>query len=141
MIYPVMREFFLNDLRWKLFSLFLAVAIWGTVHRVLNVSGSATAASADRNVTYYNQPVLVVSASADVHLYRVVPETVKVTVTGPDEAIAVLQANQIRATANLTGFEAEKDFKCNVDVSVPAGITVVSIDPQKVGVINPPPPK
>ena len=134
-----MRELFLNDLRWKLFSLFLAVAIWGTVHRILNGSGSATAASADRNVTYYNQPVLVVSASADVHLYRVVPETVKVTVTCSDAAYAVLQANQIRVTADLTGFNAEKNLKCGVDVSVPAGITVISVDPQKVGIIAPPP--
>jgi len=137
----VMREFFLNDLRWKLFSLFLALAIWGTVHKILNGSGVSTTAISDNKVTYSDLPVLIVASSSDVHLYRVVPETVKVTVTGSPEAIAILQANQIRATANLTGFEAEKDFKCNVDVSVPAGITVVSIDPQKVGVINPPPPK
>lgn len=134
-----MRELFLNDLRWKLFSLFLAVAIWGTVHRILNGSGSATAASADRKVTYSDQPVAVVAAAADVHLYRVVPETVRVTVTGTDEAIAVLQANQIRATVNLTGLGADKELKRNVDVSVPAGITVISVDPQKVGIIAPPP--
>ena len=136
-----MREFFLNDLRWKLFSLFLALAIWGTVHKTLNVlngPGGAATAISDNKVIYSNLPVLPVAASADVQLYHVVPETVKVTVTGSADAIAVLQANQIRATANLTGFEAEKDFKCNVDVSVPAGITVISVDPQKVSVIHPP---
>ncbi len=136
-----MREFFIKDLRWKLFSLFLALAIWGTVHKILNASAPASAAGAEPKVAYSDLPVLVVAASADVHLYRVVPATVKVTVTGSSEAINVLQANQIRATVDLTGFAPEKNLKINVDVSVPTGITVISVNPQRVGIISPPPPQ
>jgi hypothetical protein len=75
-----------------------------------------------------------------VHLYRVVPENVKVTVTGSPETIAVLQANQIRATVDLTGIDSAKDLKRSVDVSVPSGVTVVSVEPSKVGIIVPPSP-
>ena len=88
-------------------------------------------------LTYGNLPVLIVAAAADVHLYRVVPESVKVTVTGSPEAIAILQANQIRATVDLTGIDAAKDLKRSVDVAVPSGVTVVSVEPAKVGVIVP----
>lgn len=135
-----MREFFLKDLSWKLFSLLLALAIWVTVHKIQTGSSVSAGTSNDSQVTYSDLPVLPVAASSDVHLYRIVPPTVKVTVTGSPAAIAVLQANRIRATVDLTGFAPESDLKCNVDISVPAGITVVSVDPQRVGVINPPPP-
>ena len=86
------------------------------------------------------QTALIVATAADVHLYRVVPESVKVTITGSPDVIAVLQANQIRATVDLTGVDAARDFKRNVEVSVPAGVTVVSVEPAKVGVIVPPAP-
>lgn len=135
-----MREFFLHDLRWKLFSLFLALAIWGTVHKILNGSGQPGDSGDNSKVSYSDLPVHLVSSSADVHLFRVVPDTVKVIVTGSKEAIATLQANQIRVTANLTDFAPEKDMKRDTDVSVPAGITVISVEPQKVGIIPPPAP-
>jgi hypothetical protein len=91
-------------------------------------------------LTCGNLPVLIVATAADVHLYRVAPESVKVTVTGSPEAIAVLQANQIRATVDMTGIDSAKDFKRCVDVSVPSGITVLNVEPARVGIIVPPAP-
>jgi YbbR domain-containing protein len=49
-----------------------------------------------------------------------------------------LQANQIRAIVDLTGIESAKDLKRRVDISVPSGVKLVSVDPPKVGVIVPP---
>ena len=79
--------------------------------------------------------------AADVHLYRVVPKTVSVTVSGSPEAIAGLQANQIRATVDLTGMDAAQESEAPVEVSVPSGVTLVSVEPAKVGVVIPPPAK
>jgi YbbR-like protein len=67
-----------------------------------------------------------------------VPDNVSVTVSGSPEAIAVLQANQIRATVDLTDLESAQDFKRRVEVSVPSGIELISVEPAKVGVIIPP---
>jgi YbbR-like protein len=122
-----------------LFSLILAVGIWLTVHKIIDPKNTDVVA-AGSPVTYGNLPVLIVSTAADVHDYRVVPGVVSVTVRGSSDAIAVLQANQIRATVDLTDIESASDLKRRVDVSVPSGITLVSVDPQKVGVIIPPQP-
>ncbi len=132
------RAWLVDDVGWKIFSLILAVAIWLTVHRILMESALPIANTGGSTLTYGNLPVLVVAAASDVHLYRVAPETVKVTVSGSPEIISVLQANQIRATVDLTGIDSARDLKRSVDVAVPSGVTVVSVEPAKVGVIVPP---
>ena len=132
------RDWLVEDIGWKFFSLVLAIAIWLTVHKVLLESALPAASSGGSTLTYGNLPVLIVATAADVHLYRVAPETVNVTVTGSPETMAVLQANQIRATVDLTGVDSARELKRAVDVSVPAGITVLKVEPAKVGVIVPP---
>ena len=135
-----MRDLFTKDLGWKMFSLLLAAFIWLTVHKIIEPKASAVA-SVSNPVTYGNLPVYVVATAADVHLYRVAPNAVTVTVSGPPEAIAVLQANQIRPTVDLTDIEAAKegkDMKRTVEVSAPSGITLVRVEPPSVGVIIPP---
>jgi YbbR domain-containing protein len=90
--------------------------------------------------TYGNLPVRLLSVAADVRDYRVAPGTVAVTVSGPPNAMAVLQADQILAVVDLTGIESSHDLRRPVEVSVPIGMTLVRIEPQEVGVIVPPPP-
>ena len=135
-----MRDLLIKDLGWKLFSLLMAVIIWLTVHGILVESGTPSGHSLGSQVTYGDLPVFIVSSAADVHFYRVAPAVVSVTVSGPPEVMAVLQANQIRAVVDLTDIESAKDLKRRVDVYVPPGISLVKVDPPKVGVIIPPKP-
>ena len=135
-----LRDWLVEDFGWKIFSLLLAVAIWLTVHKILMEAAVPVTNGGGSTLTYGNLPVLIVATAADVHLYRVVPESVKVTVTGSSEAIATLSANQIRATVDLTGMDSAKELKRSVSVSVPAGVTVVDVEPAKVGIIVPPSP-
>ncbi len=76
-----MRDLLTKDLGWKLFSLLLAAFIWLTVHKIIEPKNT-DAATASNPVTYGNLQVYVVATAADVHLYRVVPNTVSVTVSG-----------------------------------------------------------
>ena len=135
-----MRDLFIKDWGWKLFSLLLAVTIWFTVHRILQESIQPAGTGAGNLVTYGNLSVDVVSTKADVREYRPLQPTVAVTVSGSSEAIGKLQANQIHAIVTLDDFESVNSAKQRVEVSVPAGITVVSIRPDSIGIIAPPPP-
>lgn len=134
-----LRDWFIKDLGWKLFSVVLAVTIWLTVYKIREESGGSTPALAGDRLTYDDLPVLVVSTAADVRNFRVMPDTVAVTVSGPPDVMAVLQANQIRAVVDLTGIESGKEFRRRVDVSMPPGVTLVSVKPSSVDVIVPPP--
>lgn len=134
-----MRDWVTKDFGWKLFSLFLAVAIWLTVHKIYEEPGAASGLAGGIPVTFGNLPVLVVSAAADVRDFRVAPATVAVKVSGSPEIMADLQASQIHAVVDLTDVQAARDLRRRVDVSTPAGVTLVSVDPPKVGVIVPPP--
>jgi len=83
--------------------------------------------------------VLVVSAASDVRDFRVAPLTVKVTVSGSAEDMARLQADQVHAVVNLTDIGRNGICICRWKFP-PARVTLVSVDPPKVGVIVPPPP-
>jgi hypothetical protein len=132
-----LREWLLDDFIWKLLSLVLAVGIWLTVHRTL-VGVPGTPAPPDaQTVTFGNIQVLIMARAADVHDYHVRPEVVSVTVSGAPEAISVVQANSIRVSVDLTDIESAKDLFRPVDVSMPAGISLVKVSPAEVSVVIP----
>jgi YbbR domain-containing protein len=130
----MMRELFLKDWAWKLFSLLLAAAIWLTVHRILEPE-AASLVERTSMFTYQNVIVHIVSSSADMSLYHVVPEDVRITVTGPPEVMDQLHADQIRAEVELTGSGPGSG---QVNVITPPGVTLMGVDPPTVSVIVPP---
>jgi YbbR domain-containing protein len=135
-----MRDWVTKDFGWKLFSVFLAVAIWLTVHKIYEEPRNASGPAAVSTVTFDNLPVLVVASALDVRDFRVAPNTVSVKVGGSPEVMADLQASQIHVVVDLTDIQSVRDLRRRVDVSTPPGVTLVSVDPPKVGVIAPPPP-
>jgi YbbR domain-containing protein len=136
-----MRDIFIKDLGWKLFSLSLAVIIWVTVHKILHEPNTDAAADTGgiSSVTYGDLPVQIVSATADVSDFQVKPKTVKVTINGPSEIIDQLRADQVHAVVNLTDADPGRDLHQAVEVSAPSGVTITNIDPATVFVIFPPP--
>ena len=134
----MLREIFIKDWGWKSFSILLAATIWLTVHKIIEEPKVSSVASG--SPLTISTPVLIVASAADVHLYRVMPNTVSVVVSGAPDDIAELRANQIRATVDLTGIDAGRKLQRHVDVSVPSGITLISVDPPRVDVLIPSPP-
>ncbi len=132
-----MRDWVTKDLGWKLFSLFLAVGIWLTLHKIYEEPGVASGVVVGSTVTFDNLPVLVVSTAADVHNFRVAPTTVKVTVSGSAEVMNKLQADRVHAVVNLTDIRMEHNLHVPVEVSAPPGVALGNIDPPQVEVILP----
>jgi YbbR domain-containing protein len=132
-----MRDWVTKDFGWKLFSLFLAVAIWLTVHKIYEEPNFYSASGVE--TTYRNLPLQVISANGDVHEYRVSPDTVAVTVKGPVKVMEVLQARQIRAKVDVTDIKSAHG-RLPVDVNTPPGVTLINVDPPEVDVTAPPPP-
>ena len=136
-----LRDWITKDFGWKLFSLFLAVAIWLTVHKIYEEPRAASGPAAGSTVTFDNLPVLVVSSASDVRNFRVAPGTVAIKVSGSPEVIADLQASQIHAMVDLTDVQSAGDLRRRVDVSTPPGVTLMTVNPNQVDVIVPPPPE
>jgi hypothetical protein len=133
-----MSDWITKDFWWKSFSLALALVIWLTVYKIREAPGVPVAAVAGVPLTCGNVPVLVVSAASDVRDFRVLPATVAVKVSGPPEVMAVLQANQIHPIVDLTSVVAARNLKRRVEISMPPGVTLVSVTPAEVEVLFPP---
>ena len=137
-----MRDWFTKDLGWKLFSIFLALAIWLTVHKILEESAPPPAVvppppPSPVATTFTNLPVLIVSAAADVREFHVTPNAITVTVSGQPEVMAALRESQVHALVDLTDIEAARDLHRPVDITMPTGVTLVNVDPAEVGVVIP----
>jgi hypothetical protein len=52
--------------------------------------------------------------------------------------MAGLSGNQVRPMVDMTEIGDIKDLKRRVDVSTPAGVTLISVTPPKVDVVLPP---
>jgi len=50
-----------------------------------------------------------------------------------------LQANEIRATVDLTDIAPGKELRRRVEVSMPFNVTLVGVEPPRVTVVLPPP--
>jgi len=136
-----MRDWFIKDLGWKLFSAFLALAIWLTVHKILDESAPSPVVPplppGPVAMTFTNLPVLIVSAAADVREFHVTPGAVTVTVSGQPEIMAALRAGQVHALVDLTDLEAARDLRRRVDISMPTGVTLLNVEPAEVNVVIP----
>jgi YbbR domain-containing protein len=136
-----MRDWLTKDFWWKFFSVALAVIIWVTVHKIYEEPRPTGAAVNGSTFTYNNLPVHVVSASVDVHDFRVAPASVKVTVSGPVESMNTLQIGHVHAVVDLTDTNLAHDSRLPVEISAPTNVTIIGIDPPGVLVIIPPAPE
>lgn len=135
-----LRDLILRDFWIKLFSLGLAILIWEIIAPAAYKPAPASSSPAGRASemqTNYTIPVLVMSSAADVRSFKVDPSEVEVRVRGEARRLRELQAKDIRALVDLTGIESARDFRKQIEVTTPAGITFLNVVPEQVEVIVP----
>jgi hypothetical protein len=134
-----LRDLILKDFWLKLFSLALAVLIRLTVSLAIEKEVTPIPSLAFQNATrtFFNLPVSVLSSAQDVRSFKVDPGEVQVMVEGEAQILERLQGRDIRVMVDLTGIEAATDLLKRIDVSMPAGVKLVRVDPQQVRVVLP----
>lgn len=135
-----LRQVFVEDFWLKLFSFLLAVLIWLTASLAIQKVGapSTPLSLTPEERTFSNLPISVTASAQDVRNFKVAPDAVEVTVRGDGKMIRTLGANDIRARVDLTGIETARELKARIEVSIPAGVSLVRVDPGEVQVIFPP---
>jgi YbbR domain-containing protein len=136
----VLRNLVVHDFWLKLFSLGLAILIWYIVSlEAYRKEASPVAALVNTapEQTFFNVPVLVMSSAADVHDFKVSPNQVTVKVSGESRRLLEIHASDIRALVDLTGVEAARGLRKRIEITTPAGITLVHVAPEEVEVIVP----
>lgn len=128
-----LREIVTRDLGWKLLSLALAVAIWVTVNpQSHSPARPANPLPSLGMRSFTNLPVLLVSSATEGRVVSIDPETITVTVSGRPELISAMTGQEIRVIVDLTGVESARGLRKRVDVSVPAGVALISAEPPQV---------
>ncbi len=127
-----LRKLFLEDFWLKLFSLALAALIWFTVTFVSQKDVRTSTR------VFLNLPVEVVSATEDVHNFKVSPSEVEVIVQGDADSLQNLQNRDVRVTVDLSGVSAASELSKSVEVSLPPGVTYLRVVPEQVRVVFPP---
>lgn len=126
-----------KDLWLKLFSLALAVLMWFTISSAIQQGTSSAASLGLGSITqrtFSGLPVSVLSSARQVQSSKVQPETVNVIVEGDARVLNSLQRGDIKVVVDLTDIETAQELKKRLEVSKPAGVALVRVEPEQVRV-------
>jgi YbbR domain-containing protein len=127
-----LRDFFLHNWRWKLFSVLLAAAVWFYIRTSirgdfglprLKPAGITTADFV------HEFPVTRLTDPADTNQYRIEPATAQVTVRGDFLLMQELHWDEFRVFVDLTRPPEKNTSAHLIRVTPPAGIEVISVEP------------
>jgi YbbR domain-containing protein len=133
---PFLQDLVLKDFWLKLFSFALAALIWFTVNIAIKNDISPVASlslAPTEQLILRNLPIAILSPSQQVRGLSINPKTADVIVQGDAASLRNLQRQNVRVLVDLSGDSgALQNSRRRVEVSTPAGITHVKVDPEEV---------
>ena len=134
---PFLQELVLKDFWLKLFSLALASLTWFTVNIAIkkDISPVASLSLAPvEQMVLRDLPIVVLSQADETRHFSVSPKTVDVTLQGDITTLRNLRKQEVRVLVNLSDAGVSQDFHRKIEVSTPAGVAHVGVDPEEVQV-------
>ena len=134
------RDFILNNFKWKLGALSMAMFVWFIIQIALSRGCSPTEhpLSDVRTRIFFRQPVLVTAHPDDPRSFKITPAKVDVTVRSTSGALNKLTENDIKAYVSLAGEQDETELTKEVLVYVPKNVDIdsVKVEPPAVTVVR-----
>ncbi|HZR16355.1 MAG TPA: CdaR family protein [Verrucomicrobiae bacterium] len=132
-----LQNLILKDFWLKLFSFALATLVWIIVNIAIKKDispGSTLSLTPTEQVVLRDLPILVVSAAEDARAFTVTPRSAVVTLQGEPANLKNLRKQDVRVTVDLSDTGSIQDARKRVEVSTPAGVSRVKVDPEEVQV-------
>lgn len=133
-----LQNLILRDFWLKLFSLALASLVWFIVNIAIKKDispGAGLSLGPTDQITIHDLPIVVMSAAQDVPALTVTPPSAMVTLQGDAAALRNVHRQDIHLLVDLTDKAAIKDSRRRIEVSTPAGIARVKVEPEEVQLV------
>ena len=130
----LLQNIFVKDFWPKLFCLLIAISIWSLVSLAIKkeVSPPSLPTGPTTRRTYTNIPVMILSSGTEPRSFIINPTHIEVAVRGEAKLMQSLQDKDIRAVVDVTDIADALDMRKRVEVTVPEGMSVISIAPVEV---------
>jgi hypothetical protein len=138
-VIPLLQNLVLKDFWLKLFSFALAGLIWFTVHIAIKNDISPVASlslSPTEQQVLRDLPIVVLSPANELASVSVTPKTASVTLQGEALSLAKLRRQDVRVQVDLSDPDAWHTTRRRVEVTTPAGVVPVRVDPEEVQILN-----
>jgi YbbR domain-containing protein len=138
---PFLQKLILQDFWLKLFSCALAVLIWFTVNIAIKNDISPVASltlAPNDQLVLRDLPIVVLTPANDVGECGVTPKTATVTLQADAASLRNLRKQDVRVLVDLSDWPASHDSRRRIEVSTPAGVAHVRVEPEEVQVTSVP---
>jgi hypothetical protein len=132
---PWLQNLVLKDFWLKLFSFALAGLTWFTVNMAIKNDISPVASlslTPTEQLVLRDLPIILLSSAANDHAFSINPKSAIVTLQGDPSILRNIRKQEVRLVVDLTDAVDVQDLHKRIEVSTPAGITHVKVDPEEV---------
>jgi hypothetical protein len=132
-----LQNLILKDFWLKLFSFALATLVWIIVNIAIKKDispGTTLSLTPTEQIVLRDLPIVVLSTADGAHAFVVNPKSAMVTLQGEPANVRNLRKQDVRVMVDLSNPTSFKETRKRVEVSTPAGVTRVKVEPEDVEV-------